>query len=88
MVADDIEGNLDRLEQAAAEAAALDADLLITPEMYLTGYNIAPSTARRLAVKAEVVVVQIHRGFIRQRKSSLLYRQTSAGQKESAASPV
>ena len=45
-------------------------------------------TARRLAVKAEVVVVQIHRGFIRQRKSSLLYRQTSAGQKESAASPV
>lgn len=48
-VADDVEGNLDRLEQAASEAAALDADLLITPEMYLTGYNIAPSTARRLA---------------------------------------
>ncbi|MGW0453597.1 carbon-nitrogen hydrolase family protein [Gordonia sputi] len=48
-VADDVEGNLDRLEQAASEAAEADADLLITPEMYLTGYNISPSTARRLA---------------------------------------
>lgn len=48
-VADDVEGNLERLERAAVDAAGGGADLVVTPEMYLTGYNIGPGTARRLA---------------------------------------
>ncbi|KPC36221.1 Nitrilase/cyanide hydratase and apolipoprotein N-acyltransferase [Pseudomonas syringae pv. cilantro] len=36
----DISGNLARLEQQAVNAAAQGAQLLICPEMFLTGYNI------------------------------------------------
>ena len=48
-VADDVEENLERLERATGDAAARGADLMVTPEMYLSGYNIGPGTARRLA---------------------------------------
>jgi NAD+ synthase len=34
----DIAGNLDRLRQARAEAAAFGADLMLAPELYLSGY--------------------------------------------------
>jgi predicted amidohydrolase len=44
-----VAGNLERLEARAAEAARLGARLLICPEMFLTGYNIGPATAARLA---------------------------------------
>nr|WP_277925212.1 carbon-nitrogen hydrolase family protein [Sediminivirga luteola] len=47
----DIDANLDRLGRAAAEAAASGAELLITPEMFLTGYNIGDAT-RTLAAEA------------------------------------
>lgn len=46
---DDVDGNLGRLEAAAVDSAAEGADLLITPEMFATGYNIDAATARRLA---------------------------------------
>jgi predicted amidohydrolase len=36
----DVDGNLALLERAAAEAAAHGAELLITPEMFLTGYDL------------------------------------------------
>ncbi len=38
--------NLERLSRAADEAAAAGADLLLTPEMYLSGYNIGAESAR------------------------------------------
>jgi predicted amidohydrolase len=37
------------LARQAADAASRGARLLICPEMYLTGYNIGPDAARRLA---------------------------------------
>jgi len=41
--------NLDRLARAAGDASAQGADLLLCPEMFLTGYNIGGQAARRLA---------------------------------------
>jgi predicted amidohydrolase len=41
--------NLDLLKARASEAASVGARLLICPEMFLTGYNIGPATAARLA---------------------------------------
>jgi len=37
-----VERNLDLMKQSAAEAAHAGAELLIFPEMYLSGYNIGP----------------------------------------------
>ena len=48
----DVAGNLKRLHQLAQEAT--DADLLVLPEMFLTGYNIgveAVGASRRSAAK-------------------------------------
>ncbi|OCR26764.1 carbon-nitrogen hydrolase [Pseudomonas syringae] len=45
----DINGNLQRLELQAREAASLGADLLVCPEMFLTGYNIGAQAAGALA---------------------------------------
>lgn len=41
----DVAANLDELERAAAEARDNGADLLITPEMFLTGYDIGDRLA-------------------------------------------
>jgi predicted amidohydrolase len=41
--------NLDLLEARAAEAAGREARLMICPEMFLSGYNIGPEQALRLA---------------------------------------
>ncbi|SCW44844.1 carbon-nitrogen hydrolase family protein [Ancylobacter rudongensis] len=45
--------NLARLDAAAAEAAAGGADLLLAPEMFLTGYNIGREAAVAKAEPAE-----------------------------------
>ncbi|HVT68897.1 MAG TPA: carbon-nitrogen hydrolase family protein [Trebonia sp.] len=45
----DVEGNLRRLDEACAAAAAQQAAVLVTPEMFVSGYGIAPAEARRLA---------------------------------------
>lgn len=45
----DIDGNLQRLAQQARIAAQQGADLLVCPEMFLTGYNIGTEAARELA---------------------------------------
>lgn len=44
-----VEENLDRLAEALDRAAASSADLLLTPEMMVPGYNIGADGARRLA---------------------------------------
>ena len=49
----DVPGNLARLAARAAEAAAAGADLLVTPEMFLTGYDIGAAEVRRLAEPAD-----------------------------------
>jgi 5-aminopentanamidase len=45
----EVAANLDRLARAAGDAAARGADLLVCPEMFLTGYNIGGTAAARLA---------------------------------------
>jgi predicted amidohydrolase len=45
--------NLRLLEQRAAEAASAAADLLICPEMFLSGYHIGARMAARLAEPAD-----------------------------------
>ena len=43
--AGDVDANLAELDRAAADAAARGASLLITPEMFLTGYEIGAAVA-------------------------------------------
>ncbi len=45
----DIAGNLQRLAQQARIAAQQGAELLVCPEMFLTGYNIGAEAAHELA---------------------------------------
>lgn len=45
----DVEGNLARLDQACRRAARSGAQLLVTPEMFLSGYNIGGAAAIALA---------------------------------------
>ena len=45
----DVSGNVHRLAQQASQAAAQGADLLVCPEMFLTGYNIGAAAAFSLA---------------------------------------
>lgn len=45
----DIDGNLIRLERQARAAALEGAQLLVCPEMFLTGYNIGSEAVSRLA---------------------------------------
>jgi predicted amidohydrolase len=45
----DIDGNLQRLARQAHLAAQQGAELLVCPEMFLTGYNIGAEAARDLA---------------------------------------
>ena len=45
----DVRGNLDRLRAQAHEAAADGAQLLVCPEMFLTGYNIGTDAVIQLA---------------------------------------
>ena len=49
----DVAGGFALLAEKAAEAKANGAELLLLPEMYLSGYNIGPENARACAVTAE-----------------------------------
>src|SRR6516162_7240680 len=48
----DVAGNLSRLDAACAAAAAREAQVLVTPEMFITGYAITRAEAERLAEDA------------------------------------
>ncbi|WP_407313013.1 carbon-nitrogen hydrolase family protein [Pseudomonas sp. nanlin1] len=49
----DTAGNLQRLQVRAAEAARWHAELLVCPEMFLSGYNIGIGLVSRLAEAAD-----------------------------------
>jgi predicted amidohydrolase len=61
----DVAGNLRRLDEACAAAAARQAEVLVTPEMFTSGYGITPGEVSRLAQDAggptEAAVAQIAR---------------------------
>lgn len=48
----DVAGNLRRLDEACAAAAAGQVEVLVTPEMFTSGYGITPDEAARLAEDA------------------------------------
>jgi 5-aminopentanamidase len=45
----DVAGNLRRLDEACAAAAARRAEVLVTPEMFTSGYGLTPDQVLRLA---------------------------------------
>ena len=49
-ISGDIEAAWHHLAATAEQARQRGADILVLPEMYLSGYNIGPETARRLAL--------------------------------------
>ncbi|MBO0369408.1 carbon-nitrogen hydrolase family protein [Pseudomonas putida] len=49
----DLAGNLERLQQQAHQAAASGAQLLVCPEMFLTGYNIGSEQVEQLAEESD-----------------------------------
>ena len=49
----DVAGNLQRLEQAAQQAAAAGALLLVCPEMFVSGYAIGAAAVQQLAQPAD-----------------------------------
>jgi predicted amidohydrolase len=57
----DVAANLDELDRAAATAAADGADLLVTPELFVTGYNIGDRVRELAAVGLDERVADIAR---------------------------
>jgi len=64
---------LDLLAHMAADAVGRGARLLICPEMYLTGYNIGPDAARRLAEPADGSSTQAVMRLAREAGIAILY---------------
>ncbi|MFK8081113.1 MAG: carbon-nitrogen hydrolase family protein [Granulosicoccus sp.] len=50
--------NLQSIDKAAAQAAAAQADILVTPEMFLTGYNIGATAVRAAAQHTDGSMLQ------------------------------
>jgi len=46
----DVEGAFTHLAETAGRASAAGADVLLLPEMYLSGYNIGPDNAKKQAI--------------------------------------
>ncbi|WP_201740848.1 carbon-nitrogen hydrolase family protein [Rhodoferax sp. TS-BS-61-7] len=49
----DVAGNLQRLDQAAQQAAAAGAQVLVCPEMFISGYAIGAAAVQQLAQPAD-----------------------------------
>jgi predicted amidohydrolase len=69
----DVAGNLARLDRAAADAAAEGADLLVCPEMFLTGYNIGAAAVSQLAELRDGPSANAVAEIARQRGIAILY---------------
>ncbi|MES2943336.1 MAG: carbon-nitrogen hydrolase family protein [Pseudomonadota bacterium] len=69
----DVLANLQRLNHAAADAAAAGAHLLVTPEMFLTGYNIGAPQARVLAEATDGPRAQAVAAIARQHQIAIVF---------------
>lgn len=67
----DVAGNLQRLQHVLQEAG--DADLLVLPEMFLTGYNIGAEAAGALAQAQDGPAAQAIAALARQTGVAVLY---------------
>lgn len=71
--APDIAAGLVRLEDAAARAATAGAALLVTPEMFLSGYAIGAEAVARLAEPADGPAARAAAAIARRHGIALLY---------------
>ena len=69
----DVAANLERLAGVARDAAAQGAELLVCPEMFLTGYNIGAANARRLAEMRDGFSAQRIAEIARENRLAVLY---------------
>jgi predicted amidohydrolase len=68
-----VAANLDRLARAASDAAARGAELLLCPEMFLTGYNIGSAVAHRLAEARDGASARAVMHIARESQLAILY---------------
>lgn len=68
-----VAANLDRLARAAGDAAARGAELLVCPEMFLTGYNIGGEAVHRLAEARDGASAQAVMHIARESQLAILY---------------
>ena len=69
----DVAGNLQRLNQAAQQARAGGADVLVCPEMFLTGYNIGLSAVAQLAQPPDGEYAQSIRKIAQRQGLAIVY---------------
>ncbi|ARV19344.1 (R)-stereoselective amidase [Curvibacter sp. AEP1-3] len=69
----DVLGNLARLEAAAREAAGAGAQLLVSPEMFITGYAIGAPAVQTLAQAADGAWADAMAGIAQRHKLALVY---------------
>ena len=50
----DVEGNLHRLDEICATAAARQVEVLVTPEMFASGYGLTPDQVTSLAEAPDI----------------------------------
>lgn len=68
----DVEANLRRLDAAAASAAQQGADMLVTPEMFLTGYAIGAGPVAALAAAPDAAYLQSAGDIARRHRLALV----------------
>ena len=69
----EVAANLARLEEAAVISKETGADLLITPEMFLTGYNIGAAQVQALAEPADGAMQQAVAAIAQRHQIAIVY---------------
>lgn len=69
----DVQGNLARLEAAARDAASVGAQLLVCPEMFITGYAIGAPTVQTLAQAADGAWADAVAGIAQRHQVAVVY---------------
>jgi predicted amidohydrolase len=69
----DVTGNLARLAQAAHQARQQGAEVLVCPEMFLTGYHLGHAAVQQLAQAADGAYAQAVAAIARQHHIALVY---------------
>jgi predicted amidohydrolase len=69
----DVEGAFTHMAEMAGRAKAQQADLLLLPEMYLSGYNIGPENARKCAVRRDGVAMGRAAGIAKSNGIALVF---------------
>lgn len=84
----DVSANLERLRTQAANASAEGADLLVCPEMFLSGYNIGAHAARRLAQPSDGQAAQEIAAIARKFGIAILYGYPELGAQDQVYNAV